>query len=541
LGWVVWDEVPIINAYFIYVHAFVPLIEEKTFRETYMSGRRQDSRWLALLNVVLAMGSMAASTSDDKGHRVYYNRAMQHLGFETIGSAHLETVQALALLGGFYLHYIQQPNLAIAVMGATLRLATTLGLHREYLDGRAQHSSKSRTPSVEMRRRIWWCIFNLDAWANSNLGRPSMGRWGHAITVKPPQFVDVSSTWAGEGALLMVLQQQQASPILLIQEFIRFNIISTQIEDALAVSPLIPTTDLLSLDNAMVEWYRNLPAPLQPSQNTPQQHNYETPGVTIAKSVMRWRYHLTRLSIHRPVLLWYALRRMPFTSISVEKQVAIEKCRDSAAELIADITSSWAGSKPCQMSGWNATWLLYQASMVPLLSLFSDPSDQSVVERCQQQVETVKAALVEMRTWSLTAQRSLEVVSKIYEVSKRFTARHLPGQREEASSSHFYDPVHPGRTATSNTTNFDGATMNSDVVMDSMWDSLNWSQGWENMWYPFDTSSPDWEYGPTTGWGESLDSSTFPFDPVLTGAPGQLPGADGNNQQGPGPEYGFLM
>ena len=198
-----WDEVPIINAYFVYVHAFVPLIEEQTFRETYMSGRRQDNRWLALLNVVLAMGSMAASTSDDKGHRVYYNRAMQYLGFDTIGSAHLETVQTLALLGGFYLHYIQQPNLAIAVMGATLRLATTLGLHREYLDGRTQHSPKSRTPSVEMRRRIWWCIFNLDAWACSNLGRPSMGRWGHAITVKSPQFVDVSSPSIWEGILLM--------------------------------------------------------------------------------------------------------------------------------------------------------------------------------------------------------------------------------------------------------------------------------------------------------------------------------------------------
>lgn len=183
---------PIINAYFVYVHVFVPLIEEQTFREAYMSGQRQDDRWLALLNVVLAMGSMAASTSDDKSHRVYYNRAMQHLGFDSIGSAHLETVQTLALLGGFYLHYIQQPNLAIAVMGATLRLATTLGLHREYLDGRTKHSQKSRTPSVEMRRRIWWCIFNLDSWACSNLGRPSMGRWGHAITVKPPQFVDVS-------------------------------------------------------------------------------------------------------------------------------------------------------------------------------------------------------------------------------------------------------------------------------------------------------------------------------------------------------------
>jgi hypothetical protein len=308
------------------------------------------------------------------------------------------------------------------------------------------------------------------------------------------------------------------------------------------VSPLIPTTELLSLDNAMIEWYRNLPAPLQPSQSTPQQHNYETPGVTIAKSVMRWRYHLMRLSIHRPVLLWYALRRMPFASISAEKQVAIEKCRDSATELIADITSSWTGSKPCQMSGWNATWLLYQASMVPLLSLFSDPIDQSVVERCQQQVEMVMAALVEMRAWSLTAQRSLEVVRKIYEVSKRFTARSLQNQQQEAaSSSQFYDPVHPGRTATSDTANFNGVVTNSDVVMDSMWDSLNWSQGWENMWYPFDTTSPDWEYGPATGWGEHLGATGFPFEPGLTDAPEQMPGSDGNNQQRSEPELGFTM
>jgi hypothetical protein len=293
----------------------------------------------------------------------------------------------------------------------------------------------------------------------------------------------------------------------------------------------------------MVEWYRNLPAPLQPSHNTPQQHNYETPGVTIAKSVMRWRYHLTRLAIHRPVLLWYALRRMPFASISQEKQLAIEKCRDSAAELISDITSNWAVSKPCQMSGWNATWLLYQASMVPLLSLFSDPLDQSVVERCKNQVEVVMAALVEMRAWSLTAQRSLEVVSKIFEVSKRFMAKSLQGRRdEEAHSSHFYDPVHPGRTVASDTANFNSAApANSDVIMDSMWHSLNWSQGWENMWYPFDITSPEWEYGPATGWGEQLGSTPFPFEAGLPGASGQLPVGDGSREQRAESELGFNM
>ena len=233
---------------------------------------------------------------------------------------------------------------------------------------------------------------------------------------------------------------------------------------------------------------------------------------------------------------------MPFASISAEKQVAIEKCRDSAAELIADVASSWGGTKPCQMSGWNATWLLYQASMVPLLSLFSDAVDHSVVDRCQKQVKTVMAALVEMRAWSLTAQRSLEVVSKIYEVSKKFTSRSLSSQHDEmANASHFYDPVHPGRTVASDAGTFNGIPINSDVAMDTMWDSLNWSQGWENMWYPFDTTSPDWEYGPATGWGEHLPGMAFPFEGAIPGTSGQIPGADGNSQQGSGPQLGFTM
>jgi hypothetical protein len=102
-----WDEIPLINAYFAYVHTFVPLIDEAYFRDTYMTGKRSDKRWALLLNTVLSLGSVAASTSDDQGHKIYYARAKKYLDLECQGTPHLETVQALALLGGFYLHYIQ--------------------------------------------------------------------------------------------------------------------------------------------------------------------------------------------------------------------------------------------------------------------------------------------------------------------------------------------------------------------------------------------------------------------------------------------------
>lgn len=187
-----WDEIPMINAYFTYVHPFIPLIEETTFRETYMTGQRTDSRWQLLLNTVLAMGSVAAGNSEDTTHQTYFNRAKQHLNMDTLDSAHLETVQALAILSGFYLHYLQTPNQANAIMGATLRVATMLGLHRDYTEGVGPAKLQKAAFSIEMRRRIWWCVFMLDAWVGNTLGRPSMGRMSFAITAKPPQEPIVS-------------------------------------------------------------------------------------------------------------------------------------------------------------------------------------------------------------------------------------------------------------------------------------------------------------------------------------------------------------
>ena len=99
------DGLFLLNSYFQFVHPLIPLLEEQSFRETYHLGVRHDSRWLALLNMVFAMGSMAASDAEDKNHFVYFERAKHHLGgLECLGSAHLETVQSLAIMGGFYLH-----------------------------------------------------------------------------------------------------------------------------------------------------------------------------------------------------------------------------------------------------------------------------------------------------------------------------------------------------------------------------------------------------------------------------------------------------
>lgn len=186
----------LVESYFESVHPFFPLIEERKFWSTYLLGDRKDSPWLALLNMVFALGSLASSTATNEAHYVYFNRSRKHLTFESFGSGNLEVLQALAIMSGFYMHYLNRPNEAHSLMGGVLRMATTLGLHREYSD-RSRDDGSNRlltilapgeedTISPELRRRIWWSLFCLDAWASTTTGRPSLGRMGPSITVLRP-------------------------------------------------------------------------------------------------------------------------------------------------------------------------------------------------------------------------------------------------------------------------------------------------------------------------------------------------------------------
>lgn len=472
-----WDEIPLINAYFTYVHPFIPLIEEQSFRDTYMAGQRTDSRWLLLLNTVLAMGSMAAGTSEDNGHQAYYARAKQHLTLDTLDSAHLETVQALAILSGLYLHYVQIPNQANALMGATLRIATMLGFHRDYTEGVGPAKVAKASFSIEMRRRIWWCTFIMDAWVGNTLGRPSMGRMSHAITAKAPQEPIGHST----------------AMLALVQENVRFCVISTRMEDALAVSPLLDEYERHSLDALYLEWYKH--SSVQSTSSHPVMN--ESPGVTVLKNVMRWRYLSSRVILHRPVLLWYAMRKITWESLSPEKRAAVELCREVCTDLINDIATTWRGQKPCQMSGWNATWLLYQAAMVPLLSLYSDPLDVKVVGSSRHQVEVAMDVMRNLHGWSTTARRSLEVIVRLYEASTRHSAQAQEPQdlylhnvmgTPMSSSAATTQPLPSNFRPTYIDVSFANAhgdphalnTASQEMFMDNMFDSLRWSTSWDS-------------------------------------------------------------
>jgi hypothetical protein len=202
----------LIKVFFEQVHPFFPMIDEEYLRANYLAGTRKDPPWFAILNMVFAVGSLASGTSDSEVHITYFERARYHINpkLETFGRPNLEILQALGIMGGYYLHYLNRPNQADVLMGATMRIACAIGVHREYVEpvslkyqsgadvnghgeGMTNGNSdnlpeklKQRAVTADIRRRTWWSLFCLDTWASTTTGRPSLGRISTGVTALEP-------------------------------------------------------------------------------------------------------------------------------------------------------------------------------------------------------------------------------------------------------------------------------------------------------------------------------------------------------------------
>ncbi len=119
--------------------------------------------------------------------------------------------------------------------------------------------------------------------------------------------------------------------------------------------------------------------------------------------------------LYRPVLLTLANRGTNGSQPSNEDLAAVNTCRAIAKQNIEDIAKEWT---PNQMLGWHGVWFMYQASMIPLVSMFWESWNTQLVRECQKQIEIVVKAMDGLSDWSLAARRSREVLAKMYEASK---------------------------------------------------------------------------------------------------------------------------
>lgn len=239
-------------------------------------------------------------------------------------------------------------------------------------------------------------------------------------------------------------------------ESIGFCKVVTKIQESLAISPLIPHSNLKTLDTLLLQWYDEV----NPLLKSDEASNY---AVAITRPVIRWRFQIQRMLLYRPVLLNYALGNNPYEKLSFEDRNAIETCRAVADELIRDISRcSIMNSVVCA----NAVWYIFQAAMTPLLGLFiigtTSDSSASSCESWRLQVEMTLDTLLRMQQWSLSALQAWDLLNQFLGASlthfqKNNECDHdLGGQMEDkisipaaaAGSSTGYDQVANRNSAT---------------------------------------------------------------------------------------------
>jgi hypothetical protein len=125
----------LLEEYFDAVHWFSLVIYEPKFRpkfESVIDGMAYTAQKAFLLLLVDGAGSRLTELMDQ---------------------ASVASVQACILLGSYYVYH-GKPNLSFSLLGATIRTAQAIGLHRQSLRGDIDN--------IEERKRVWWTIYTWD-------------------------------------------------------------------------------------------------------------------------------------------------------------------------------------------------------------------------------------------------------------------------------------------------------------------------------------------------------------------------------------------
>ncbi|KAK1138569.1 hypothetical protein N8T08_002395 [Aspergillus melleus] len=168
----------LLESYFDAVHWFSLVIYEPKFRMSLLSindGCAFPSQrpFLILLSMMLAMASWYRS------QRTGGDLTDKAEDFKTVGAGLLKLVeshlvdlmdipsvtaaQTCILLGSYHVYH-GRPNLSFSLLGATIKMSQSLGLH--------QGLSRGEFDDVEERKRVWWTVYTWDRFASITYGRP---------------------------------------------------------------------------------------------------------------------------------------------------------------------------------------------------------------------------------------------------------------------------------------------------------------------------------------------------------------------------------
>ncbi|SJL13472.1 uncharacterized protein ARMOST_16916 [Armillaria ostoyae] len=168
----------LIDAYFMYLNNFLPVLHRPTFDKSLREGLHY--RNFQFGGVVLAACALGSKFVDDprvlidgeqskssSGWKWIYQVTSRRRSFPSLDPPNLYDAQLCCLLCEFYLGS-SAPQQSWTLAGVGLRIAQDAGAHRKKT---TRNNSVKNTVEAELWKRVFWCLVSIDRTLSSALGR----------------------------------------------------------------------------------------------------------------------------------------------------------------------------------------------------------------------------------------------------------------------------------------------------------------------------------------------------------------------------------
>ncbi|KAL4904290.1 hypothetical protein BDW74DRAFT_178870 [Aspergillus multicolor] len=399
---------PFVDAYFRVYHCSYPIVHEATFRAQFMEilPRPSGNSWQVLLFVISALGVFTSSTATTQTtiDLALFDAAKERLSIDVLETGNLVLVQALTLISN-YLQKRNKPNSGYNYMGLARRVAMGIGLHKEFPTWDAS------LLTLEMRRRVWYCLYIFDIGAMITFSRP---------LDFPVEGVDVRLPTNAHDSDITVATRQppRPSPETTIYSHLRaqaqFHLATSAIYSKIISHPLPSAAELLQLDDTFIGgWLADLPPYFAESATQP-------PKFALAHAILRWRYRNFRILMYRPFLVGQIMTRARAHAVNSHGQVqpdvglAIDRCLATAAEAVDLICTFWLTetNQRNMMACWYGLYFLFQAILIPVICLRNDPQSP-LAQGWRTQIIQAVEVLESMALMNPSARRCLGVIREL--------------------------------------------------------------------------------------------------------------------------------
>ena len=349
-----------IDAYFSLYHVSYPIVCEPTFRAQYAQviARPSGKSWNALAYIIAAIGLFTTSTEPVVRDLDLFEAAKANINIDSLETGNITLVQALALLSN-YIQKRGKPNSGYNYLGIAMHMAMGLGMHKEFQGWRIAPLQ------MEIRRRVWWALYNFYVGAAITFGRPLA--W-------PSNGVEVALPLNVDDRDLTHLSVDLPPPRTTLTTHsaiagqARFHLMTNEIYAKVISLPFPSPQELLQMDDERISAWHSIWA-VEASEVEPR--------YALSRSVMELRFRNLRVIMFRPFVIRKALqarmRQQVVQQLDPATDTAVSRCLAEAKASIVSIETLWNTRPRNCMASWYALYFLFQATMIPSVCLRNEP------------------------------------------------------------------------------------------------------------------------------------------------------------------------